>query len=129
VEQWQKAFRGGIALPSGPNPAPTRQKVWEGTMSARPANLAHPDGQSAEAPVGSFPDDTSPYGVKDLAGNVSEWSRSPAVRTGFAGLRVVLGANWDTSPELKHHLVSWQNARVDQYLDFVIGLRCVSQAR
>jgi hypothetical protein len=41
----------------------------------------------------------------------------------------VLGANWDTSPELKHHLVSWQNARVDQYLDFVIGLRCVSQAR
>jgi eukaryotic-like serine/threonine-protein kinase len=127
VEQWQKAFRGGIELPSGANPAPKRQRVWEHATSDRPANLAYPDGPGAAAPVGSYPDDTSPYGVQDLAGNVSEWSRSPAVRPEFAGLRVVLGANWDTAPELKHHLVSWQNARVDQYLDFVIGLRCVSQ--
>ncbi len=128
VEQWQKAFRGGLTLPSGRNPAPARDLVWQHATSNRPANLAHPDGPGQEVPVGSFPDDTSPYGVQDLAGNVSEWSRSPAVRKKNAGLRLVLGANWDTPPELGLHVVSWKNARVDQYLDFVIGLRCVSQA-
>ncbi len=124
VEQWQKAFRGGLEVHGRDNPDPLRPTPWRHATVARPANLR------SELPVAAaaFPDDTSPYGVRHLAGNVSEWSSSTATRPGLAGLRIVLGANWGTPPELGHHEISWRNVRHDRYLDFVLGLRCVAAA-
>jgi formylglycine-generating enzyme required for sulfatase activity len=62
--QWEKAARGTDRrkYPWG-NTAPNRR------MAAFGKNVAHP------VEVGSYPQDMSPYGVMDMAGNVSEWCR------------------------------------------------------
>jgi len=38
-------------------------------------------------PVGSFPEDTSPYGIQDLAGGVIEWCAGPFDRHGLLGIQ------------------------------------------
>jgi len=119
VEQWQKAFRGGLTIDGKPNPIPTRLTPSAGRPGS--ANV-----QGVISPVASFPADTSPYGVVDLAGNVSEWTLTPAVANDERGLRTVLGANWDTPAKLGHDKITWRNARPDRYLDFTLGIRCVS---
>jgi len=123
TDQWQKAFRGGVELDGHANPAPQREAPWLGPMSNRSANLGY-EGKEEAQPVGSFPDDTSPYGVVDLAGNVSEWSRTPAEQPEFQGFLTVLGLNWDTKPEAN---LLRRTVRHPRYLDFVIGARCVAE--
>ncbi len=60
-EEWEKAARGekGRIYPWGDDPDPA-------------AANAPDSGSRKPAPVGSFPKDESPYGVMDMAGNVSE---------------------------------------------------------
>jgi len=125
--EWQKAFRGGVRIGDGNNPDPRRNTPWLQARTPHPAKLKGADEFLMPAPVGAFPEDTSPYGVVDLAGNVSEWSASPAAAARLQGLRTVLGANWATPVELGHHRVTWQNSRPDRYLDFGIGFRCVTR--
>jgi formylglycine-generating enzyme required for sulfatase activity len=62
-EEWEKAARGadGRIYPWG--------DVWE----AHAANVAA-KGDQQTSPVGAYARDVSPYGVYDLAGNVSEWT-------------------------------------------------------
>ncbi|HIE65999.1 MAG: SUMF1/EgtB/PvdO family nonheme iron enzyme [Nitrospira sp.] len=57
--EWEKAARGtdGRAYP------------WGNKFELKLANTG-----AAPMPVGSFPKDKSPYGVFDMAGNVSEWT-------------------------------------------------------
>jgi formylglycine-generating enzyme required for sulfatase activity len=118
-EQWEKAMRGGLTLNGAPNPAPKRKTPWVSASSQHPANIDDAgDGFPFLAPVGSFPDDTSPYGVVDMGGNVSEWSRTDAPER---GLRYTLGANWGAPPE--HAL--WRNRRAARTSEFGIGIRCV----
>lgn len=126
VDQWQKAFRGGLDRFPADDVRARRTTVWFAPVSPRPANLAYAYPVLAPiAPVGSFPEDTSPVGVIDLAGNVSEWSATPSVDPRFLGLRIVLGANWGSPPTEGHHLISWRNARADLTAEFGIGVRCV----
>ncbi len=62
--EWEKAGRGvdGRLFPWGNHFEPTFCKM----LSSRP-ETAQPE------PVGSFPVDQSPYGVRDMAGGVCEW--------------------------------------------------------
>jgi len=123
VEQWEKAVRGGITVNGALNPDPKRETPWSKTTSKHPRNImGEEDGFPNLAPVGSFVEDTSPYGVVDLGGNVSEWSRTKVDTPEMRGLRYVMGANWFSPPE---H-ADWWNMRPDRYLDFAIGIRCVS---
>lgn len=61
--EWEKAARGanGQEFPWG--------QEWKEGMS----NAGEAEWEDGVAPVGSYPTDRSPYGVFDLAGNVSEW--------------------------------------------------------
>jgi formylglycine-generating enzyme required for sulfatase activity len=77
--EWEKAGRGNDG----------RQYPWGDEPKTGAANLytgARRTGGWSE--VGQYPVDSSPYGVRDLAGNVSEWtasddgSGSPVVRGG-----------------------------------------------
>ena len=67
--EWEKACRGhdGRTYPWG-NSAKGK-KTASGT-DAR--DKAHPEGRTF--PIGNFPDDVSPYGVMDMAGNAWEWT-------------------------------------------------------
>ena len=62
--EWEKAARGpdGLEYPWG--------NEWD---PAKTNTGADRDSDEPVAPVGSMPDDKSPYGVYDMAGNVSEW--------------------------------------------------------
>jgi formylglycine-generating enzyme required for sulfatase activity len=128
IEQWQKAVRGGVNVGGLANPAPKREVPWLG-QHPRAANLrGEEDGAALMAAPGSFPADLSPYGVVDLAGNVSEWTLSVAgPETKVRGLRLVGGANWDTPPDLDFlEKVTYRTTHPDLFLDFALGLRCAS---
>jgi formylglycine-generating enzyme required for sulfatase activity len=63
--QWEKAARGtdGRIFP------------WGDDFIVTYANVREPneDGHQYTAPIGSFPEGASPYGMLDMAGNVWEW--------------------------------------------------------
>ena len=59
--EWEKAARGKEG----------RVYPWGDTFDKKKANIG-----ASPMPVGSFPEDRSPYGVFDMAGNVSEWTDS-----------------------------------------------------
>jgi len=61
--QWEKAARGanGAEFP------------WGDKWTAGNSNTGEEVWDDGVAPVGSYPKDKSPYGVFDMAGNVSEW--------------------------------------------------------
>lgn len=66
--EWEKAARGvdGRLYPWGNHFDPSFCRMKE-TAPGKPL----------PAPVGSYSDDVSPYGVYDMAGNVSEWTSTP----------------------------------------------------
>jgi len=61
--EWEKAARGsdGQAFP------------WGNTWKRHLSNTGSEQWDMGVAPIRSYPSDKSPYGVYDLAGNVSEW--------------------------------------------------------
>jgi eukaryotic-like serine/threonine-protein kinase len=122
-EQWEKALRGGLILADGNvNPYPSRNFPWGAPRSDATAKLSDvpPPGP---APVGSFPDDVSPYGVLDLAGNVSEWILG---QPRSDGSRPIRGGNWEqTSKATLHDFMPIENGRPMNGTTYTIGLRCV----
>jgi serine/threonine-protein kinase len=50
-------------------------------------------GRAQPEPVGSFPADESPYGVRDMAGTIREWTSSWFNEK--SGLRAVRGGSWN----------------------------------
>ena len=73
----------------------------------------------------SFPDDVSPDGVFDLAGNVSEWMLAASTNIGST-MRIVRGGNWyDTSSADLHDYMAVENLRPLNRTDYSVGLRCV----
>ncbi|MBI5385457.1 MAG: formylglycine-generating enzyme family protein [Verrucomicrobia bacterium] len=67
--EWEKAARGtnGQVYPWGNSAAGKKAASGEDAK-----DKTHPEGRTF--PVGSFPDDASPYGAMDMAGNVWEWT-------------------------------------------------------
>ncbi|MCI0731532.1 MAG: SUMF1/EgtB/PvdO family nonheme iron enzyme [Chloroflexi bacterium] len=93
--EWEKAARGGLALPAGPvvaligaqdstnsmpaqqtNPLPQRRFPW-GDDPAGPERANYEEtGIGGASGVGCFPAGCSPYGCEEMAGTVFEWTRS-----------------------------------------------------
>jgi serine/threonine-protein kinase len=61
--EWEKAARG----------VDDRPYPWGRRRGIRWANLLVPGSAPSPAPVDSFPLDESPYGVRGVAGNASDW--------------------------------------------------------
>ena len=82
ADEWEKAARGndGRKYPWGDN--------WEGSAANWDDN-GRVDKFTKIAPVGSFPQGSSPYGAEDMAGNVREWVDN----------LVLKGGSWYSKPE------------------------------
>lgn len=122
--EWEKAVRGGLTLPSGPNPAPRRNVPWVGGSSLA-ANLdGDADGWAATAPVDSMPGSAGPYGHLHLSGNVSEWTSTP-FKGGRYGLRIIRGGGFGTDVGSEVHTLSYENTRMPRFAaSFDLGVRC-----
>jgi len=121
--EWEYAARGsdGRVYPWGPQPPDARHLNADGLELAARAKHALPpgfsgmftdppmydgnDGWETTAPVGSYPEGASPFGVLDMAGNVWEWTSgwygaySPRVEDDPQGpetgtSRVARGGGW-----------------------------------
>lgn len=123
-QQWTRVQRGGLVLPDGtPNPAPTRNFPWGTDPRPGAAKLLHV-GAPGVAVAGTFPQDRSPEGVVDLAGNVSEWVDGVTRQ----GLRVVRGGNvWDADESELVEYVAIENSRPARMRHFAIGVRCAAR--
>ena len=71
AEEWEKAARGGDA----------RRFPWGNSWNPERLNCFDSN-RGNTAPVGSYPQGASPYGVEDMAGNVWEWVDSWFIPTG-----------------------------------------------
>jgi formylglycine-generating enzyme required for sulfatase activity len=135
--QWEYAARGpqGFTYP------------WGNSFSCRYGNFddekkkdedmveggKNCDGQAETAPVGSFREGTSPFGVMDMAGNVWEWvadwygdysSNSVINPTGpkMGEFRVARGGSWNNSENglrTADRIREWPNTA-----DYMLGFRC-----
>lgn len=111
--EWEKAARGDDG----------RRFPWGDRFDATRLN-SHDKGSFDTVPVGSFPDGASPYGMLDAAGQVFEWTATPA----GGGRSIVKGGSWDdkgcgvcrpaarhSRPQfLKHILVGFRLVREDR---------------
>ena len=115
-EEWEWAARGGPAGTTYPwgNEAPGRQLCWNGE-----GNDLGKGNRKGTCPVGSYPSGNSPQGVKDLAGNVWEWTSS----TYDTSMRVFRGGSWfnDASPNVA---AAFRNWFTPGYRNAFLGFRC-----
>jgi len=123
--EWEKAARGtdARAFPWGNN--------WEPTFANWGGNPRFYTAATIQ-PVGSFPDDKSPYGCLDMAGNVKEWTSSwykPYGPTDFKnedfGEKFVVVRGGSYLSQDKNYLRTSNRAHVRPDDAGDIGFRCV----
>ncbi len=143
--QWEKAARGtdgrnypwgGVGTAGDPYNGwdPAKCDGWPNSFDAN-------DNWTGPHPVGSFPAGNSPYGVRDMAGNVQQWcadwysyyASSPSTNpTGPAmgTYRVLRGGHVedDCLCVFREHNVPDYRGTNDPYNGEFIGFRCVSLA-
>ncbi len=111
--EWEKAARGpaGARFPWGDD--------W------RPDLLnSHDKGPFDTLPVAGFPGGASPFGLQDAAGQVFEWTNTPA--RGDGGGYIVKGGSWDDSgcgvcrPAARH-------GRPSEIKHILIGFRLIAE--
>jgi formylglycine-generating enzyme required for sulfatase activity len=136
--EWEKAARGtsGRIYPWGDTFDGNRVNFCDQNCTYDWADSDYNDGYQLTAPVGSFPDGASPYGLLDMLGNVWEWTLSlyhdypydpldGRNELDANGSRVLRGGSWH------HHLLNVVRAafRVGSAPDTTngfIGFRCAS---
>lgn len=147
LDHWDRALRGPLTIGGAPSPCPRRTFAWCGPLDPSRANLRRAADAGPRA-VGATGGDVTAEGVTDLVGNVTEWTRSPALdyaRLGTAlmavpGLRAavqsmpqpmvaVRGCNWSEVEciETPLKIMPLANPRPRRSTYFNVGFRCVSE--
>lgn len=137
--EWEKAARGmdGRAYPWGNEFDNLNVNFCDvNCLYERWADKEHSDGYQDIAPVGSYPGGASPYGVYDMAGNVSEWindwygddyyssssaENPPGPSSGE--YRVYRGGNWSSSADFV--LTTSRSGLTPDVASTFTGFRCV----
>lgn len=130
-EEWEKAARGEDrrAFPWGDQAKGTMAQSWEAAWG------------KAEGPqsIGKFKYDRSPYGMADMAGNLSEWTASTyeyeglvtegraSEETSYGTEIVVKGGNW--SFLIAEANISRKIFHPPDEISNGIGFRCVKDAQ
>ena len=139
--EWEKAARGTMGEDSNGDGVGDGYKYpwgtqWNGTRCNTDDETAydgHIDGAAGTAPVGTYPEGASIYGLHDMAGNVWEWCadvyapyRSPHAPPDTGDLRVRRGGSWYSTFE------DARTAHRDSYTpEFSIstyGFRCAADS-
>lgn len=128
--QWEFAARGprNLHYPWGNEPPTPRRARYRGNIEA--------DVFPKTVPVGSYPSGRSPFGLDDMAGNVSEWvadwegpystdPQTDPVGPSSGTYRRVRGGGYESDWELR----TWSRAgfRPDR-MTYDLGFRCASAA-
>lgn len=108
--------------------AQTHPQVTKKAVSGCVANqLGNDDGYEFVASVGQCSGDVTEEGVRDLLGNVSEWTDDDAATGEDLGLRHFLGSNWDFPPDAPPGRITFLNGGPPTRLEFGLGVRCASE--
>jgi serine/threonine-protein kinase len=113
----------------------TRLNFCDKSCSSPWADKTVDDGYAETAPVGSYPQGTSPYGALDMAGNVSEWVadwydaayyRNPPLANPLGPdtgqERVLRGGTWFAKAQYATSID--RNAYDPSVSDYYVGFRC-----
>ena len=135
--EWEKAERGTDerVYPWGISFDGSLVNFCELNCDRTWANRTEDDGQADTAPVGSYPQGASPYGIYDMAGNVTEWvadwyaveyySQSPDVNPAGPSdgeHRVHRGGSWRQEGHFARTAKRSKFNPTDTF--FTIGIRC-----
>jgi formylglycine-generating enzyme required for sulfatase activity len=131
--EWEKAARGtdGRRYPWG-----NSEEMIKSWLKERDVRT----GSNGTAPVGSLPENVSPYGVFDLVGNVWEWVRDWYADDFYAvapshdpqgplrgSFRVLRGGDWSQSPlDLRASYRGWDEMT---YWGPTLGFRCADDVQ
>lgn len=112
AHEFEKAVRGdgGISYP------------WGNTFEATKLNSGV-GGPRDTVPVGTFTVGASPYGALDLAGNVFQWTSTPA--PDGAGKMVVKGSAWEDFAGVGRGASGHGRAQTVRHV--IIGFRCAAE--
>lgn len=127
--EWEKAARGTDG----------RTYPWGNQWDARKCQCSKKDFDDAKstAPVGSYPQDVSPFGVQDMAGNVIEWcsdwygetyyknapNRNPKGPEKGQG-RVMRGGPWNEYRDIFFRAALRRMSEPDPIAQDAFGFRC-----
>ncbi|MFQ5480601.1 MAG: formylglycine-generating enzyme family protein [Thermodesulfobacteriota bacterium] len=110
-DQWEKAARGTDA----------RYFPWGNSWDKTRANIGS-TGPGGTTPVDRYPEGKSPYGVFDMAGNIFEWTDTPAAA---GSTRFILkSCSWDDMPGICRGAARHSRLKTSRHI--LIGFRCVS---
>jgi formylglycine-generating enzyme required for sulfatase activity len=128
--EWEKAAKGET------------HQLWPWGNDENPLNanlVGDKDGYFYTAPVGSFKNDKSPYGVYDMAGNVMEWVNDWYSENAYQSFitqnpkgpesgetKVIRGGSWNDSILRAESIVRFKMS--PEYRDVTIGFRCAKSA-